>query len=98
MTTDVSRTLREQELMDGLSDCREIDGMVSGAGDAERRKQLELQMAALVQTIRAAAAQLLSGLQTSAAKRDGYVTFSVWLQGGFGTRLLMRVIILPGSL
>lgn len=66
-----------QELMDGIADCRDIDGMVSGAGDPARRKQLEGQMSALVQTIRSCAAQLMAGLQTMAAKRGGYVTFTV---------------------
>lgn len=35
----------KQELQDSLTDCREINNMVAGAGDTERRKQLEQQLA-----------------------------------------------------
>ena len=35
----------KQELQDSLTDCREINNMVAGAGGNERRKQLEQQLA-----------------------------------------------------
>jgi len=83
-------SLSLQELQDGLLECREVDAVVSGAaGDAERRKQAEASMAAMVQTMRTKAPQLLAGLQTAEAQRGGYVTFQVraridWMLGVAG--------------
>lgn len=37
------------ELESGLADCREVDSMVAGAGDQDKRKQLNDQLAGHVQ-------------------------------------------------
>ncbi|GAX84998.1 hypothetical protein CEUSTIGMA_g12419.t1 [Chlamydomonas eustigma] len=67
--------LNLQELDANLSDCREIDSIVSGAGEPEKRKQLEAELASKVQTLRTKSGQLTEALQSAANKRGGYVTF-----------------------
>jgi hypothetical protein len=83
-----------QELDDSLSDCREIDSVVSGSGDPERRKQLEAELASRVQALRSKSGQLTEALQSASNKRGGYVTFQVSNQ----TTLYRRCYVDPGDI
>ena len=66
-----------QELQNSLVDCREVNNMIAGGGDTQRRKQLEDDLAKVVSDMRRQAAALQADLQAAAAQRGGYVTFQV---------------------